>query len=336
MNLTVKEITTLTDGRTNGIYEIAITGAAGLDEAGPTDISFIANPKYASKVANSKAGLIFITDEFKTNKPAIIVKNPQLAFAKVLTVLAEDILPDYKPLIHQQACVSKSAKIAPGVHIGPFVVIEDNVQVGEDTVIVANTFIGSNTKIGANSLIYPNVTIRENIIIGQRAIIHPGVVIGGDGFGFVGAKKHFKIPQIGTVEIGDDVEIGSNCAIDRATIGKTKIGSGTKIDNMVHFAHNVIVGENCIICGQSGIAGSAKIGDYVTMAAQSGITGHVSVGDNTIVAARAAVIGDVRPNQIVSGFPARPHREAMKVEALIRKLPDLFEKIKILTQKVNK
>ncbi|HBU69195.1 MAG TPA: UDP-3-O-(3-hydroxymyristoyl)glucosamine N-acyltransferase, partial [Elusimicrobia bacterium] len=197
MKLTIEELTTITGGRTNGIYEKVITGAAGLDEAGPTDISFIANPKYTDKVESSKAGVVLVTEEFKTKKPAIIVKNPQLAFAKVLGVLAKETTPAYKPQIHASAAVAESAKVAKSAYIGPNVVIDGNAVVSDDCVIVANSFIGRNSQIGRGSIIYPNVSVRENVAIGERAIIHPGVVIGGDGFGFVGTGTHFKIPQIG-------------------------------------------------------------------------------------------------------------------------------------------
>ena len=212
------------------------------------------------------------------------------------------------------------------VAIGPYVVIEPGATIGSGATIMAHCYIGYSAAVGGQSLLYPSVTIRELVQVGSRVIIHSGTVIGSDGFGFVpGRGGHTKIPQIGTVVIGDDVEIGANTAIDRATTGATTIGKGTKIDNLVHIAHNVHIGEHCFIAGQTGIAGSARIGNFVTFAGQSGAVGHITIGDGATIAGRAAVIGNVAPGETVSGYPARPHREAMKIEVLIRKLPEMYE-----------
>jgi UDP-3-O-[3-hydroxymyristoyl] glucosamine N-acyltransferase len=332
MKITAIKLAELVGGELNGSPELVVTGAAGLDEAGPSDVSFLANPKYADKLAETRAGLLFITEKTPVSgKSTIKVKNPQLAFAKVLELIAPEINPPEKPGIHPTAVVSKNARIGKDVFVGPFAVIEDGASVGSGTAIRAHCFIGRKSTIGSSSLIYPNVTIRENVAIGDRAVIHSGTVIGSDGFGFVAeGKSHHKIPQLGGVEIGNDVEIGANCTIDRATFDKTRIGDGTKFDNLVHIAHNVQIGRNCLIAGQTGIAGSVKIGDNVVFGGQSGSTGHVTIGNNAIIAGRGAVINDIPEGQIVSGYPARPHREAMKIEAIIHKLPELYERLKKL------
>jgi len=332
MKITAGKIAELVGGELSGPPELVITGAAGLDEAGPSDVSFLANQKYASKLAESRAGLLFVTEKTPVaGKNTVKVKNPQLAFAKVLGLIAPEVNPPAKPGIHATAVISKTAKIGKDGFIGPFVVIEDGASVGNGTVVCAHCFIGRKSSVGNSGLIYPNVTIRENVAIGDRTVIHPGTVIGSDGFGFVTeGKSHHKIPQLGGVEIGNDVELGANCAIDRATFGKTRIGDGTKFDNLVHIAHNVQIGRNCLLAGQVGIAGSATIGDNVVFGGQSGSTGHVTIGSNAMIAGRGAVINDVAEGQIVSGYPARPHREAMKIEAIIHKLPELYDRLKKL------
>ena len=233
--------------------------------------------------------------------------------------------------ISKNSAVSASAVINKNISIGDFSVISENAEIGSNTIIYPNCYIGRNVKIGEHCLIYPNVTIREDIIVGNNVIIHSGTVIGSDGFGYVPENNTLKkIPQIGIVEIGDNVEIGANVTIDRATTGKTLIGKGTKIDNLVQIAHNVQIGENSIIVAQVGISGSTKIGNGVTIAGQAGLIGHVTIGDGAIVAAQAGVIGDVPPKETVSGYPARPHKQAMKLYALIQKLPELFEELKKL------
>lgn len=337
MKLTAKEIAEIVEGRLCADPGIIITGAAGLEEANSGDVSFLGNPKYIHLVSRTHAGIVLLPEKMpEVDRPSIKVKNPQLAFAKILCLIQKehDILP--KPGIHPAAVISKTARLGANLAIGPCVVIEDNAVIGDNTKIIANCYIGKNAVVGAECLIYPNVTIREGISIGNRVIINPGTVIGSDGYGFVPQENgHFKIPQIGIVEIGDDVEIGANSTIDRGTTGKTKIGSGTKIDNLVHIAHNVQLGKNCLILGQVGIAGSAKIGNFVTMASQSGAAGHLTIGDGATLAARAGVTTDIEPKEVVSGFPARPHREELKVQALIHKLPQIYEHFRKISKKAD-
>jgi len=334
MKLTAHEIATVVEGTLHGSPDILITGAAGLSEAAASDISFLGNSKYLEQLSKTAAGVVLVPASIEEpDRPVIKVKNPQFAFAKILHIIEQEQNPAEKSGIHSTAIVSSTASIGPDVVIGPYAVIEDGVAIGARTKVSAHCFIGRATRIGDDCFLYPRVTVRNNISIGSRVIIHPGVVIGADGFGFVpGATGHFKIPQIGTVEIGDDVEIGANTTIDRATTDKTRIGKGTKIDNLVMIAHNVQVGEHCFICAQAGIAGSTKIGNFVTMAGQAGITGHATVGDGATLAAKSGVIGNVAPKEVVSGYPARPHREALKIQALLHRLPEIYERIKKLTK----
>lgn len=332
MRFTSKELAQLLEGVLEGPSDVIITGAAGLEEAKPNEVSFVANPKYFSMIDSSKAGLIIVSDQAEEiSKPCVKVKNPQLAFTKILEVLASEADANAPAGIHQTAVVSKSAKIGRNVSIGALAVIEDGASVGDGARIMPHAYLGRNSSIGKGTLLYPNVTVRENVSVGDKCIIHSGTVIGSDGFGFAPVgKKHHKIPQLGGVEIGNEVEIGSNVSIDRATTGKTKIGNGTKIDNLVQIAHNVQIGENCILVAQVGIAGSTKIGDNVVFAGQSGSVGHVTIGNNVVVAGRGVATRDVKDGEIISGFPGRSHREALKIEAVIRKLPEMYEKLKKL------
>ena len=330
MKLSAKEIAALVEGKLYGDPDAVVTGAAGLDEAARSDISFLGNQKYLPLVFTTEAGVLILPEKIEGLKQTIIaVKNPQLAFAKVLTVIEKERKPIAEKGVNSTAIIGRNVKLGHEITIGPFTVIEDNAIIGTSTKVLAQVFIGAGSKIGHGCLIYPNVTIGENISIGNNVIIHSGTVLGSDGFGFVPTSAgHFKIPQLGSVEIGDDVEIGSNVSIDRATTGKTKIGKGTKIDNLVHVAHNVMIGEHCLITGQNGFAGSSVIGNFVTFGAQAGVAGHLKIGDGATIAGRAGVISDVGPNEVVSGFPARRHKDEMKKLAIINKLPEMYEHFK--------
>ncbi|MCB4790743.1 MAG: UDP-3-O-(3-hydroxymyristoyl)glucosamine N-acyltransferase [Elusimicrobia bacterium] len=335
MKLTAKEIAEIVEGELFAQPEIVITGAASLSEAGKDDVSFLGNEKYSKQVASSRAGLILLPKKYDvSDKPAVKVKNPQLAFAKILEIIEKERIKLGRVGVHPSCVVSRSAKIGLAAHIGPYSVIEDNAVIGDRTIIYAQCYVGENTKIGEECLIYPGVIIRENVVIGNKVILNPGVIIGGDGFGFVpdGNSLH-KIPQIGTVDIGDNVEIGANTTVDRATIGKTFIGRGTKIDNQIQIAHNVQIGENCIIVSSASIAGSARIGNNVTIAGQAGVAGHISIGDGAIIGGQSGVISDIKSGEIVSGLPARDHKKNLKIQALIQKLPEIYEKIKKMEKK---
>ncbi len=310
--------------------EIHIRGAAGIDHAGAGDITFVDDPSKLSAAEKSQAAAVIVPAEIeKSTKPIIKVKNPRLAFAEVLGMFAPPIsLPAG---VHPTAIIGDEVSLGENVAIGPYVIIGKGTKIGEGAVIYPQTHVGENVNIGAGTLIHPRVTIGWGTEIGAGCILHSGVVLGADGFGFNwDGECHRKIPQIGRVVIEDDVEIGANTTIDRATTHITHIGRGTKIDDQVHIAHNVTMGENCIIAGKVGISGSVRLGNRVTLAGQVGVVDHVSIGDDAIVMARAAVFNDLPAGSVSSGTPAYPHREYLRVEAAVRKLPELLRQIREL------
>ena len=337
MNLTLKEIAAIVNGKLIGQEDCVISGVGAIQDATQGSISFLGNKKYTHYLKDTKASAVFVGEDIKIeeykDKNLIVVKDPQLAFSKMLVIIDKQRLDKIKPGISQKASIEQSVKLGKNVTIGHNAVIEDNTIIGDNTKILPNTFIGSDVVIGKNCLIYPNVTIREKTIIGDNCIFHPGVVIGGDGFGFASTGE--KIPQIGHVEIGNNVEIGANTTIDRAAIGTTKIGNNTKIDNLVMIAHNVQVGDNTIIVSQVGIAGSTKIGNRVTLGGQVGIVGHITVGDNVMVGAKSGISGNVKDNQVLAGHPLQPYRKHLESQALIKKLPEMFSHIKKILKKLN-
>ncbi|KPK41498.1 MAG: hypothetical protein AMJ78_05380 [Omnitrophica WOR_2 bacterium SM23_29] len=336
MRKTLKEVAQLIDGEVVGDEDVVITGISGIKEAHDGDLTFLANPKYIHLMDVTKATAIITSREIKSApKPVIRTDNPSLAFAKMVSFLAPN--EQMHPLgIHPTAVIGQNVKLGRDIALQPYVVLSDHVEIGDRTVVYAGCYVGHHAKIGADCLIYPNVSIRERIQIGDRVVIHSGSVIGSDGFGFATVKGvHHKIPQIGTVVVEDDVEIGANVTIDRARFGKTLIGRGTKIDNLVQIAHNVTIGENSIIVAQAGISGSTMIGKSVTLAGQAGLVGHITIGDNAVIAAQAGVTKSVPPDTCVSGYPAKPHDKAKRINACVQKLPELFKAIKQLEDKIS-
>lgn len=333
---TLGEIAHLVDGEVVGDPNIVISGARGINEACCGDITFVANARYMSLVNKTAASAVFVPLHMEAlSKPAIKVKDPSSAFACVIKLLYPTQMSHPKG-IHKTALVSKKAKIGKNVAVGAYAVIEDDVEIGDRSVIYPGCFVGSSTRIGCDCLFYANVSIRENIQIGNRVFIQSGSVIGSEGFGYLNVEGvHCLIPQIGTVVIEDDVEIGANVTIDRARFDKTVIGRGTKIDNLVQIAHNVIIGQNCIIVAQAGISGSTRVGNNVTIAGQAGLVGHISIGDGAVLAAQAGITKSVPPKTIVSGYPARPHQEAKKINAYIQRLPELSAAIKELKKRIE-
>jgi len=337
MRKTLREIAKLIEGEVIGNDSVVITGASGIKEGAPGDITFLANPKYAPLLNTTAASAVIVSKETQApvSKTVIRVANPSLAFAKVISFIAPEETSRLKG-IHPSAILAKSVKLGKNVAIGPYTVIEDDAQVGDNAVIYSGCFIGHGAKIGADVLIYPNVSVRERVLIGDRVIIHSGTVIGSDGFGFVTvSEKHHKVPQVGIVEIGDDAEIGANVTIDRARFDKTVIGCGTKIDNLVQIAHNVVIGENCLIVAQVGISGSTVIGNNVTLAGQAGLVGHIVIGDGAIVTAQSGVSKSIPAGAMFSGYPARPFNETQKSHAYVHNLPKLFDLVKELKAKIE-
>jgi UDP-3-O-[3-hydroxymyristoyl] glucosamine N-acyltransferase len=330
----LNEIAELLDGRLSGDGEVEISGVSGLSEAVQGDITFVSDKKHMQQAKESLAAAVIVKEVVSgLDKPQIAVVNPQLAFALLLDHFY--VNPHPYEGISERAFVSPSASIGENVTVYPFAYIAAGVTVGKDCLIYPGVFLGEKSVIGDGSVIYPNVTVREGITIGQRVIIHAGAVIGADGFGYVfDGQSHRKIPQVGGVVIEDDVEIGANTAIDRATTGMTFIGRGTKIDNLVQVGHNVRIGSNAIIVSQVGIGGSSTLGDGVILGGQAGIADHATVEAGTILAAKAGVMGTVKRG-IYSGGPAIPHRDWLRSSALFARLPEMRDKIRDLEDKVK-
>ncbi len=329
----LSEIAERIGGALEGDGEIKIMAVAGLGEASAGDISFLSNPKYAAHVATTKASAVIVPNDW--DRPAtcalVRVENSDQAFAQTAEFFYE--APPKPALgVHPTAVVDDSVQLGEGVSIGANCSIEAGVVIGENTVVSPHCHVGYKTVVGADCFLYPLVSIREFTEIGDRVIIHNGAVVGSDGFGYavMDDGSRTKIPQIGKVVIEDDVEIGANVTIDRARFGKTRIGKGTKVDNLVQIAHNVVIGEHSVLCGQAGVSGSSTIGSRVILAGQAGLAGHLEVGDGAIVGAQAGVMKDVPPKEFVMGSPAMPHLLAKKMIANMVTLPKLKEKVKQL------
>jgi len=337
MQRKLTEIAKLINGEIIGQEDFVIKGISGIKEAREGDLTFVANSKYFHLIDKTKASAIIAPRDIKeTDKTVILTDNPSVAFAEAVALFLDEEAYHIKG-IHDTAIISKEAKIGKNVNVGPYVVISDKATIGDNTVIHSGSYVGHNTSIGNDCLIYPNVTVRERITIGSHVIIHSGTVIGSDGFGFVKVEEiHQKIPQTGTVVIEDDVEIGANVAVDRARFDKTFIGKGTKVDNLVQIAHNVTIGEKCLIIAQVGIAGSNIIESGAVLAGQAGVAGHLTIGEGAIVAAQAGVTKSVPPNTMVSGYPAKPHAHAKKVNACLQKLPEHVNAINDLKNRIEK
>jgi UDP-3-O-[3-hydroxymyristoyl] glucosamine N-acyltransferase len=336
MKKSVGEIATILGGELCGDASLMISGFAGLKEAKDGDLSFVANAKYVPFAEKTSASAIIIPRDLSVpGKTFIRVDNPSLAFSNIVGLFMQATAIRLEG-IHPTAVVAKDAKLGRGVALGPHVVIESGATIGEKTAIHAGSYVGHSTSIGRDCLIYPNVTIRESLTIGDRVIIHCGTVIGADGFGYVQVDgKHHKIPQVGTVLIEDDVEIGACVTIDRARFDKTIVGRGTKIDNLVQVAHNVIIGEGAIIAGQAGISGSVTIGNGAILAGQAGIAGHLTIGEGAIVSAKAGVAKSIPPHTQVTGYPARPIEKMMEVNAHLQLLPKYVKTIQDLKKRVE-
>ncbi len=338
----ISELAEMVNGVVKGNPDAVITGVNSLKLAAPEEASFLHNIKYRSQMDVSKAGAILVPADWKFDpkegQTLILCQNPDKAFTKICNTYApEPVL--YAPGIHPSAVVHPTAKIAEGVYIGPTAVVEEGAVVGKGTVIHACAYIGPHVTIGENCLIYPNVSVMRFCKIGNKVIIHAGATIGADGFGFTPTFTGLvKVPQNGIVQIDNDVEIGANSTIDRARFGKTWIKKGVKIDNLVHVAHNVIVGESSALIGQCGIAGSAEIGRGVIVAAQSGVNGHITLGDGSKVAGASAVQRSLAPGATAFGTPAESEEDFIERHMLprkVRKLVARIEKLEALLAEKN-
>ncbi len=331
----LSRLAALVGGEVTGNGELEITGVSGIEDPRPGTITLIGGEKVLAKAEKNPAAAFI----FPKNLPlppglaGIKVDNPRLAFAKILWFFHPP--QAFPPGVHSSAVIEEGFKHGEGCYIGPLVFIGKNVTIGNRVVIHPGAVIEEETEIGDETEIHANAVIKSRTRLGKRVIIHAGVVIGSDGFGYVPDQgRHFKIPQVGRVIIEDDVEIGANTTVDRATTGVTLIKRGTKIDNLVQVAHNVEIGQDSLIVAQTGIAGSARLGDRVTLAGQAGIKDHVTVGADTVIASRGMVIGDVPPGAFYSGQPARSHPEEMRIKAATGRLPELLKKVKDLEKRL--
>ncbi|MDI7258375.1 MAG: UDP-3-O-(3-hydroxymyristoyl)glucosamine N-acyltransferase [Thermodesulfobacteriota bacterium] len=336
MKKRLRELAEFVGGAVIGDGEVEISGVASIDEAQPGEITFIANPRYLRKLSETTASAVVVsTGVTAAGKPLLCATNPHLAFIKIIALFS------YKPYqprgIDPNARVSPTAQLGKDLTIYPYVYIGDRCRIEDRVTLYPGVYVGEDSAIGEDSVLHSNVSVYSGSMIGKRVILHSGVVVGADGFGFVkDGKKNVKIPQVGSVEIEDDVEIGANTTIDRAALGKTIIRKGVKIDNLVQIAHNVVIGEDSIIVAQVGIAGSTKIGSNVTLAGQVGVVGHIEIGDNVMVGAQSGVGHDLPANQGYSGSPAVPHREWLRTVTTLSKLPEMRKTLTDIEKRLKK
>lgn len=335
MQTTVGQLAALLEGTVEGDETIAIRGISSIEDAQDGDITFAETDKLLSSAGRSRASAVIAPanspklEGALANKPLIRVKNPRFAFAQALRIFAPE--PKVYQGIHPAAVIGENAKLGHNASVHALAFLGDNVTLGKNCVVYPFVYVGDNVSIGDNCVIYPHAVLHDNTEIGNSVVIHSGSVLGTDGFGYMFIDdRHYKIPQIGRVIIEDDVEIGANVTIDKARTGSTRIGAGTKIDNLVHIGHNVTVGKNCVIVAQVGVSGSVDIGSGVILAGQVGIKDHVTIGDGSIVAAKAAVIGDLKPHSFVSGMYGRPHGNEMRAQVLYGRLPEMSKQMKDL------
>lgn len=334
MEKTVRELAEFLHGKLeNDAPELKVTGVNGLVEAGANDISF-AVPPHVEHCHLSKAGVMvlgFDDPVLPDNRPVIRVENPRAAFAALLELFRHRA--EVERVVSDKAYIAPSAKIGKDVAVMPFAYIDEGAEIGDGTVIYPHVYVGRNVKVGSNCLFYPSSTIREGCVLGNKVVLQSGAVIGGDGFGYITDKKtgkHSFVLQAGNVVLEDEVEIGSNSCIDRATAGSTVVGAGTKIDNLVHLGHNDVLGKNCLVVAHVGISGSVTAGDNCVFAGQVGTVGHITIGNNCQFAGRTGITHNIPDNSVCAGFPAQPYKEWLKQEASLRKVGDLLKKVKEL------
>jgi UDP-3-O-[3-hydroxymyristoyl] glucosamine N-acyltransferase len=336
MRVTLEAVARAIDGTVVGDGSIEIVGVAGIREAREGELTFLANPRYEAYLDQTRASAIIVAENHRNvGKPLIQNANPYLAFLKAVRLFQGDG-PRPAPGPHPSSVVAPDAVLDPTASVGPCAVVEAGATIGARSIVQAGCYVGAGARIGEDVLLYPNVTVRDGCEIGNRVIVHSGTVIGSDGFGFVrDGEIHRKLPQVGNVVIEDDVELGACVTIDRATTGTTRVGSGTKIDNLVQIAHNVQIGRNCIIVAQVGISGSTVLGDHVVLAGQVGVVGHIEIGAGAMIGAKSGISNSVKPGEKMFGSPARPVAQAKRIEASLNYLPELIHTVRKLKRRVD-
>jgi UDP-3-O-[3-hydroxymyristoyl] glucosamine N-acyltransferase len=313
----------------NGSPETEITGLNGIEQAGPGELTFVSNPKYAAAARSTKAAAVIVSQDFPAIPAALLrAKDPYLSFARALELFHKPLR--YAPGVHPTAVVHASAKIGPNAHIGPYVVIDENVEIGANAVLLAHVVIYRGVRIGENFFAHAHSVVRENCRIGNNVLLQNGVVIGADGFGFAKTAegRWYKIPQPAPAVIGDDVEVQANSCIDRASVGETRIGRGVKVDNLVQVGHGAQVGDDALLCAQVGLAGSTEVGNKAILTGQVGVVGHCKVGENAIVTPQSGVANDIPDGALVSGSPAVDHKAWLKYSAILPRLPEIARAVR--------
>jgi UDP-3-O-[3-hydroxymyristoyl] glucosamine N-acyltransferase len=334
MKKTTGELAAFLGATLAGNPDVVITGIKAIEEAGPGDITFIANPKYMRFLETTKASAVIVSPEVDDpSKTLIKIDNPYLAFANTVTLFAA-AERDYFG-VSPEAFVHPEAHVEPECAVYPFVYVGRGARVKKHAVLYPGVYLGDEAEVGEQTILYPNVTVMDRCVIKDRVIIHAGTVIGADGFGFAHeGPKQVKIPQIGIVVIEQDVEIGSNCSIDRAALGTTWIKRGVKMDNLIQIGHNVVVEEDSILVAQAGISGSTHIGKNVILAGQAGLVGHLTIGDGAIVTAKTGVYKDIAPGEVMSGYPMMPHRKWLRAMPVVARLPELKKEVDALKKRI--
>ncbi len=336
--LRVAEIARLAGGRVLGDPEARIGAVAPLEDAGPGELTFVANPRYLPYLQGTRAAAVLVSAPLAGEAPdrltRVVVEDAHVALYRVLPALYPPAPPPSG--IHPTAVIDPSAEIGSAASVGPFAVIGAGCSVGERTRLGAHVVVGEGSRVGNDCVVHPQVSIYPGVVVGDRCVLHSGARLGREGFGFVWAEDgHRKVPQVGRCILGDDVEVGTNATIDRGSVGDTVVGSGTKIDSLVHLGHNVRVGRHAILVAQVGIAGSARVGDGAVLGGQAGVMGHLTIGAGARIGAQGGVIGDVPAGETYSGYPARPHKEAMRALGALFRLPDLVRRVRELERAVD-
>ena len=343
MTLTLDDLATRVGGEVRGDGRVEIWRVAALEEAGPGDLSFFSNRKYRQVFESSRASAVVVEQDeaVPAGRTVLLARNAYLAFAKISTLFHPPV--QAVPTVAEQAYVHPTARVDGSAELMPLSYVGAEAVVGARCILFPGAYVGPGARLGEDCVLWPNAVVRDRCVLGNRVVLEPGCVVGSDGFGFAfdpegeagSGPRHYKVPQVGTVVIGDDVELGANTCVDRATLGATVVGRGVKVDNLVQIAHNVHVGELSLLIAQVGIAGSTKLGKGVVAAGQVGIIGHLSVGDGAKLAAQCGVINDVEPGAVLFGSPARPKGEVLRSEVMVARLPELAKRVKELEKAIR-